>query len=168
MQADLKFGRSYEQLAEGEVLSRLFSHCTVQNVGRQKYWRRHGVDFVISDDVVNEKILLEVKADRHKTGNIVLELYTAMYEGERKWGWFHTTKADFIVYFVIERQQYLLIDIPKMRQLLLEHEFKLKTTNNPWGIVNFYVVPIAFMEEHFLSETVPDDTWQAWLAKYIS
>lgn len=164
---DLRFGQAFERLAEAEVLSQLFSHCTIKEVGRDKYWRRHGVDFVVRDALVGENILVEIKADRKDTGNIVMELYTEMNDGTRKYGWFHTTKSDFIVYFVLSRRQYFLVDVAKMRQLVLEHEFPVKSSYNPWGRPHFYTVPISFMEEHFIHQVVDEATWEGWLDTHI-
>src|SRR5690606_21194052 len=154
-----------EELAQAKVLPQLFPFAHSKAVGTASHWRRHGVDFIVHDDIQNEKLLVEVKADRQDTGNIVIETHTDRYDGDRTLGWLYTSKADYLLYIFVRLGRYHIIEMAKLRYLLqqTEHGFAQKSTNNPWGITYFYVIPVTWLRQHFAEHAFPRKEWAAWL-----
>lgn len=166
MKADMEFGEQMERLVQAELLPHLFPLCDIKHVGKDKYWRRHGVDFVLLDALHEDRVFLDVKADKWDTGNIIAEDYTLLTTGIKSEGWLHTSKSDYILYVILPRRKYILIDLAKLRHLMQHRQFDQRSTPNAWGTTYFFLLPLAWLETEFQAEHVPKDTWDSWLKLY--
>jgi len=168
MKNDLQFGQEVERLAENEILPVLFPLSRIKRIADDKYWRRHGVDFVLQDDVHKERLFVDIKADKWDSGNAIAEDYTLLHSGRKDLGWLHTSKSDYILYFILPKQAYLVIDLPHLRHLMQHRTFEVKSTANPWGTTYFFLLPVGWLETEFHMEVVPDKTWNTWMSTYVN
>ena len=81
--------------------------------------QKEGVDrfYIPKRGKVTFPRLVEYKTDFHHTGNVFLETHSVIRQG---WpdvkGWLHTSKADWLLYFLTAYQTVLVIDFAKLRK----------------------------------------------------
>jgi hypothetical protein len=160
----LAFGEALEQASQQHLFPKLFPFCDAYRIGSEKVWRSFGADYLLLDNRRNRALLVEVKADTKTTGNLAVETYSiSANTAQRTYGWFHTSKADYIVYISIPQRRVLILDLPKLRGMLHERKFPLKSTQlNVGYTAYFYLIPWDWALVEFPSITIPEEEWSRW------
>lgn len=115
--------------------------------------QREGVDrfFVPKRGELEFPYLVEYKTDFKKdTGNVFLETHSVVRVGQPDIrGWLYTSKADWLIYFLVEYETVLALSFPSLRESVLAWEAKnlcrrKKCANNNYHSIGL-IVPIPLM-----------------------
>lgn len=109
-----------------------------------------GVDFYV-EEADGRKTLYEIKTDSMagRTGNLFIENISNSSTGAL--GFLHTTKSDFILYYIPELFFYIELPTPELREFVLRYKnkFTQRSCQNP-GYKSFgYLVGIEDILKEF-------------------
>lgn len=160
----LAYGEALEQATEEHLFPKLFPFCDALRIGSETIWRGFGADYLLYDNRRGRAMLVEIKADFKDTGNLALETYSIdRNTAHRSYSWLYSSKADYILYVSVLQRRVLLLDVAKLRCLLDEGQFPMKSTQINKGYVTyFYLVPWEWALMEFPSITIPEEEWPLW------
>jgi hypothetical protein len=119
--------------------------------------QREGVDrfFVPRRGEVNFPRLVEYKTDFKDTGNVFIETHSVIRAGQKDIkGWLYTSKADWLIYFLVEYQTVLVLSFPTLRDSVFVWESKQlcrckSSQNNDYQGAGLIVpIPLMLRESH--------------------
>lgn len=116
---DLRFGETGEHVAWVQLLESPKTR-QVLDVRKDKYFQEKDIDF-LQLDFNNNVNKIEVKTDRqaHLTGNIAFET-----KSNSNKGCLERSEADYVLYYLIETKETLLIDLPMLKGYIKQYNPK--------------------------------------------
>ncbi|MDX2007438.1 MAG: hypothetical protein SFU83_19545 [Meiothermus sp.] len=131
-----------EALARDVLIPRLYPGAHIEHitaVGDQKWLH---ADFAVTG--AKQKLFLEVKADAHRTGNIVAETHLNYVTGRVSPGWLYKSKADVLLYVMLAFNKAYVIDMADLRLRCMQKQYTMKkTTLKGHYDCFFYLIPEA-------------------------
>lgn len=160
----LAYGEALEEASEQFLFPKLFPLCDALRIGGETLWRGFGADYLLYDKRRGRALLVEIKADFKDTGNLAIETYSVDRQtAHRSYSWLYSSKADYILYIGVQQRRVLVLDTAKLRGLLAEQKFPLKSTQlNPGYVSYFYLVPWEWALVEFPSIAIPEEEWSLW------
>lgn len=113
-----------EELAAQTLLPSLFPDTVIQPIQPTDQKWLHA-DFIVHGP---DRVLVEVKYDTHKTGNLALETALHYTSGRIVPGWLYRSKADIVLYILAQFQEAYVIDLAHLRWYITQQSLPLKHT----------------------------------------